>query len=629
MLRRSIPVVLAALTCAALGPATGAAAGLSDSFDGAVDVAPGYGLNDSLAARQGLSPAVTYTRVPGVWYPAPPPPASYSQVGPPGRLTFSQGTSAIRVDAPAVTGPDGRVTLGATVDPIVGDTGSGAWVSLLLSRDAAEPGYVSDTGVDVAVLVRSQGGVQVFQAGKLAADLPRLAPPDAQGRYAVEVSFAAGSRVARVTVNGVARGVTVGAPLPGRVFAFAGAYLDAPGSVSTVDDLSIGEVDRSALSPAAGSRLGYFGYYAARLAPEGAVTGGGNHVPEVRGRSNLNWVNISDPDRYASEVLSTCAPKSCVVYAGNEFFQGCDAVASPSCTLYPNYVERWNRLADAVRPYLDRVAAFSVLDEPYHRGASPQDVQSSAATMKATFPGVPVLMIEAGPSVTPGMVVPDAVDWVSFDWYCHPIGDIEQTLNVLESRSAGKPVLLVPEAAPLRACGGAPGHATDADIAALQWDYFHLAERHPRVIGLLAFGPWVSGYKPADLPLTTDAQERIAARILPAPPAAPSGGGPQPPVATPRDRTAPRVTRIRLTRRRLSLRLSEPATVSATIARRTRHGRHLRWTTVARRTLHARTAGSARARLRTLRRGRYRVTVRARDAAGNRSPVIRRRARVR
>jgi hypothetical protein len=50
--------------------------------------------------------------------------------------------------------------------------------------------------------------------------------------------------------------------------------------------------------------------------------------------------------------------------------------------------------------------------------------------------------------------------------------------------------------------------------------------------------------------------------------------------------------------------------------------------TVARRTLPARQAGTVRARLRPLRPGRYRVSVRARDAAGNRSPVIRRRARV-
>ena len=63
-----------------------------------------------------------------------------------------------------------------------------------------------------------------------------------------------------------------------------------------------------------------------------------------------------------------------------------------------------------------------------------------------------------------------------------------------------------PEAAPLSECGGAAGHATDAQIAALQWDYFELALAHPRVIGLLNFGFWTSGKASAQLPLASFAQ---------------------------------------------------------------------------------------------------------------------------
>ncbi|MEV4364094.1 hypothetical protein [Nonomuraea sp. NPDC049625] len=36
---------------------------------------------------------------------------------------------------------------------------------------------------------------------------------------------------------------------------------------------------------------------------------------------------------YASEVLQTCAPRSCVVYTGHEFFQG----VTPACGLYDNH----------------------------------------------------------------------------------------------------------------------------------------------------------------------------------------------------------------------------------------------------------------------------------------------------
>lgn len=66
-----------------------------------------------------------------------------------------------------------------------------------------------------------------------------------------------------------------------------------------------------------------------------------------------------------------------------------------------------------------------------------------------------------------------------------------------------------------------PASTTDADIAALQWDYFGLAEQNPRVIGLMNFGFWTSppwttsgGTGASELPLTVDANERVAAQIL-------------------------------------------------------------------------------------------------------------------
>jgi hypothetical protein len=67
---------------------------------------------------------------------------------------------------------------------------------------------------------------------------------------------------------------------------------------------------------------------------------------------------------------------------------------------------------------------------------------------------------------------------------------------------------------------GLSGHETDADIAALQWDYYDLAVASPRVIGLLDFGFWTSpawengGAGAASLPQTVDSNERVTARIL-------------------------------------------------------------------------------------------------------------------
>jgi hypothetical protein len=122
------PVPGAGTPAAAIQPPAGLASpGFTDSFATAVDDDPGYGLNDSLSARQSATRGVTYTRVSGTTPPGPAPRPWYSQVNHvnhPGTLSFWLGTSAVRMDAPVVAGPGGTVGVQATVDPVTGDTSS-------------------------------------------------------------------------------------------------------------------------------------------------------------------------------------------------------------------------------------------------------------------------------------------------------------------------------------------------------------------------------------------------------------------------------------------------------------------------------------------------------------------------
>jgi hypothetical protein len=253
------------------------------------------------------------------------------------------------------------------------------------------------------------------------------------------------------------------------------------------------------------------GYFAARLTKE-------SHVPEVVGRSNLSWVNISDYDAYRPEALDACGPHSCALYTGNEFFR---CPTTRSCHLYPDYESRWARLAGYARSRLDKIGAFYLLDEPQYKGATPQEIDAAAALIKKTFPGAKVMMIEAAPTVTPSLKVPATIDWAGFDLYCRPMDQVKAKLRTLESVTGNaQKLFLVPESAPIQACASTPGHQSDSDIAALQWKYLQLAQRHPRVIGLLNFGfwtgtPWTGGgHGASDLPSTVDAHERIAARVL-------------------------------------------------------------------------------------------------------------------
>jgi hypothetical protein len=491
------------------------APGFTDSFATAVDDAPGYGLNDSLTSRQTGTPGVTYTRTSGLWYQAPAPQAWYSQVNHvnhPKVLSFWDGTSAVRMDAPVTISPTtGRMFVQATLDPVTSDTASSDWSSLVLSDDADDSGYVANSTVEIGVLVRSNGGIQIFQGGTALASVANFAQPNAGGTFTVAIQTTPGVRSAEITVNGVTTTVTTADAITPNSWLFTGAYLSSASEVSTVSDLSTSAVNASSLALNASSGLRYYGYYAARLSDT-------SHLAEVAGRSNLNWVNISDYDGYVPDVLSGCAADGCVVNTGNEFFS-CDANGD-NCALYGDYTARWQNLVSEVQPYLDKIAAFYILDEPQWHGATPAAIQTAAEAIKNTFPDKKVMMVEAGPEITSSLVIPSAVDWVGFDWYCQPFSTIQQKLTTLESiTSPNQGLFLLPEDAPLAECAGLSGHETDADIAASQWDYFDLAQANPRVIGLMDFGfwtspPWTSGTGAASLPLTVDANERVAARIL-------------------------------------------------------------------------------------------------------------------
>jgi len=137
----------------------------------------------------------------------------------------------------------------------------------------------------------------------------------------------------------------------------------------------------------------------------------------------------------------------------------------------------------------------------------------------------------------------------------------------------------------------------------------------------------ISGSSPSTLrlPVVPLADQRPTVRA-----AAPSGA--------PAARRAPRASRIALTRRRLSLRLSAAGRVRATIARQVRvrvrrPGRVrtvVRWRTARTLTLRSSRAGTVRRALRhPLRPGVHRVTVRTTSPSGGRSRTFRSRVRLR
>jgi hypothetical protein len=63
-----------------------------------------------------------------------------------------------------------------------------------------------------------------------------------------------------------------------------------------------------------------------------------------------------------------------VVNTGFEFFT---CPTARACHLYPDYAARWQAEAAAVKPYLSKIAAFCILDEPQWNGATPAEMAAA------------------------------------------------------------------------------------------------------------------------------------------------------------------------------------------------------------------------------------------------------------
>ncbi|WP_394616447.1 hypothetical protein JNUCC0626_43450 [Lentzea sp. JNUCC 0626] len=457
------------------GGAHAAPAPFHDSFDEAVHADPTYGLNDNLEQRQGTG-AVTYSRVSGKPDDPTVPPASSAQVDNPryrGALSLHHGTTAVRLDAPS-TGS----SISARLTPVAGDRTSADWSSIALARSANSRGHVSNQDIDLGFVLRANGGVEVFQAGQSAVVLPSFAAAKRDGAFDVTLKLSGTSL--DLSVNGKRKTVTLGTEVPtSRLWVYLGRQASTDQTVSLVDDLRIAQLNSDDLRKLPGSQLRYYGYYGARLS-----AAGGNHLPEVRGRSNLNLVRINDTR--GAEVLKDCAPAGCLVDVADA---------------------NWSVLAAKVRPRLDRVAGF-VLSGP-----------SSAEQVKNTFPGKKVVLIVEGTRVDDSFSVPGAVDWVGFTEHCAGYEELDARMAKLAERAPGKELFLLPEAAPQPGCAD----RSDADLESTQYLYMALVQQYPAFVGILVFGPW-TGVGPAAtgpgtplpsaFPRATEAQERVAALVL-------------------------------------------------------------------------------------------------------------------
>lgn len=230
--------------------------GLIDTFDGARNADPTYGLNDSVTTRQsGTGRGATYTRVNGDSKGSSTPPhPSYSQVnnsGFPGKLSFWIANSAVQLDSPVLPDAADSYTVSAVLDPNANSLGDDAdWSSMMLSASNNSSGYVSDSSVNLGLTVRKNGNVALFSAGAVIWDSGAAKATRTANGFTTSITVNNASTSApsvQISVNGLTKTVSLGSALA-QPRLYLGAYISkgsttSPyGEVSTVDTLTVSKV---------------------------------------------------------------------------------------------------------------------------------------------------------------------------------------------------------------------------------------------------------------------------------------------------------------------------------------------------------------------------------------------------
>jgi hypothetical protein len=518
--------------------------GFADSFNSATaPVADNdYMLNTDLPSRQQLDSQMSYTRTLGGDTTVQVNQAHHGTqpAYPLDVLSFANGRGAVRLDAPAAADPvTNKFRIGATIDPVVGNTTSSDWVSLVLSQNKNATGYVSDTNVDFAFYLRSTGAMSVQQRGAAVTVVPAdpafpTAPIVSGGVFTVTAFVTAGpGGTATFIVNGKTYTAALTQPVAPVSYLYTGAYMGATSNeVSTLNDLRLNRLTK------------YYGFYGA-VWPDGEIAGQYNNnlgatYPPTLGKAgdyNLNIIkpNLAIPYSAADQAnmdaaLDGCRVAGCVLGTGSVFYES----VSGALRLRSDYLTRWNNMAryvtssvvsDGTRG-IDRLMGFGLQDEPYLPGhdMSEADLAVSADVVKcASTTAVPAVcasgsidapsfrnaavVVEFDSGDMPNLTdrhIPANADIVGFDFYCggepsYPIGqqrtELEDRLDTLEAAKTdpAQRLIMFPEARTGKACWDR-WNATDegdAYFAQAQREYNELSLVRPSVGGVMTFGLWL------------------------------------------------------------------------------------------------------------------------------------------
>ncbi|MBL1280999.1 MAG: T9SS type A sorting domain-containing protein [Fluviicola sp.] len=226
-----------------------------------------------------------------------------------------------------------------------------------------------------------------------------------------------------------------------------------------------------------------------------------NYIAEVDSFSNIAHMCIYDYlDNITTRVNlmnSYCVQP--LVHIQSVFYERVDAngLSGDNYDLIANFSSRWNTFKTINASSLNnsKIAGFYIMDEPFWNGVTFAELDTICAIVKADFPTIPIMIIEASPVISL-MQIPTSVDWLSMDQYGIPSphtdpGYLANIALLKSKRSTSTQEIFLTIDDQWLPYYGTAGFAPDS-VAFMVQNYYNLAVADTSIIGLLGY-VWPGG----------------------------------------------------------------------------------------------------------------------------------------
>lgn len=272
--------------------------------------------------------------------------------------------------------------------------------------------------------------------------------------------------------------------------------------------------------------LQYFGYFASAM----SGVGNGNYTAEISNHSNVTWIASGTSAEHAAKLQEAeQLEMKAVMDVSRVFFN------YPSFTLKDNFESEWINYANQIQPYINSVAAFYPLDEPFlpsknrPREDLKRDLEIIISTIRQKFPdkltGVIFSYLELQNTA---LVIPSGYDWIGFDCYPQELGGnfnnchgqpIQWYVDTIKAKlKPGQRMFLVPEGV-FFGTDAALASAYQPTLVSRSDEFFRLAQSDPVFIGMFTFiyqSHYTGGenwFGTRDLPLVKTKYQQIGRSI--------------------------------------------------------------------------------------------------------------------